>query len=74
MSWVPSPSEVGAIIQAGGTLVGWVIDLIRKAVTGDREALEKLKRVDDVLSDESPTGKAFKRVDEIAAGKPPRPS
>lgn len=61
-----------AIAEAGAKLLGVIIDLIRRAMDGDDEALKNLKRVDEILSPSSPTERAFKRFDDIAASKATR--
>ena len=61
-----------AIGQVVAKLVGAIIDLWRKHEQGDLEALSKLKRVDEILSKDSPTESAFKRYDELVASKPSR--
>lgn len=66
MSWIPNPSEVIEIAKAGATVVGWVVDLVKKAIEGDPAAHTKLRRVEAILSPVSPTESAFKRMDEIA--------
>jgi len=58
--------------KAGIGLIGLIIQAVKDAEQGDEEALAKLERVEDVLSPNSPTERAFKRAAELAAGKPSR--
>ena len=60
------------IVKAGAQLIGIVADLINRAANGDDEAIEKLKRVEQILSPVSPTERAFERAADIASGKPTR--
>jgi hypothetical protein len=59
--------EIG---EAGAKLIGFVVELIQKALKGDQGAQRKLKRVEQILTTKSPTETAFERADEVAAGKP----
>lgn len=61
-----------AVGEGVAKLIGLIIDLWRRAQQGDTKAIDKLKRVDEILSDESPTERAFKRYDDLLASKPPR--
>lgn len=60
------------IANAGMTIIGVIVKAIERALRGDADALAKLKRVDAILSEDSPTEAAFAKATTIAAGKPSR--
>lgn len=63
-----------AIETAAGVarIIASVIKLIDEAINGNDDAIDKLKRVEQILSPTSPTERAFERASDLAAGKPPR--
>lgn len=65
-------STAVAVAEAGGKLLATIVGLIDQAMKGDDEAIAKLKNVDDVLSPESPTERAFERYDRLRDAKPSR--
>lgn len=60
------------IANAGVTLLSVIVKAIERAIRGDADALAKLKRVDAILSENSPTEAAFANIATIAANKPSR--
>lgn len=56
------------IINAITGVLQIIISLVTKALDGDSDAIEKLRRVDDVLSD-SPTAKVWEDALARAKGK-----
>jgi hypothetical protein len=57
------------LVAAGLSLVTVIVQLIQRAVAGDQRAMDRLRRVEDVLVD-SPTEKAWAAALELAKKKP----
>ena len=66
--WAQAIKTAEGIANILSVVVGWIV----KAVAGDNEAIEKIKRVEQILTPKSPTESAFARAADIAARKFPR--
>lgn len=60
------------LLIAGLSLLSTIIDLIRRAVSNDPTAQQKLRRVEEVLTD-SPIGRVWADALERAKAKPEAP-
>jgi formaldehyde-activating enzyme involved in methanogenesis len=58
------------LVAAGLTLASTILKLIGEAVAGNREAQAKILRVEAVLSEDSPTERAWREALERAKRKP----